>query len=234
MWLWCCVQVYLSLPAGVSMTEGHCLICPLQHHYSATELDEDVWLEIQVCGSCVSSIHAKIIFHVMLSFEGLVQGWLGDKFIHWRCFIVLSCFGVLWCACLSPRIWTVCSWKHTLTHVKDGTWSLSVSHYPENWVTWLPFILRSVSVLTLLTLLKIIMRTFTVEHGWYIFCVCLQKAIMECDEEWAMNKKVVDLSSKTIRQAVRSFVSFLKDFSLISALCLTFLFPLQPPFIRPC
>ena len=42
-------------------------------------------------------------------------------------------------------------------------------------------------------------------------CVCLQKAIMECDEEWAMNKKVVDLSSKDIRQAVNSFISFLKD-----------------------
>lgn len=48
MCLWRCVQVYLSLPAGVSMTEGHCLICPLQHHCSATGLDEDVWSEIQV------------------------------------------------------------------------------------------------------------------------------------------------------------------------------------------
>lgn len=48
MCFWCCVQVYLSLPAGVSMTEGHCLICPLQHHCSATGLDEDVWTEIQV------------------------------------------------------------------------------------------------------------------------------------------------------------------------------------------
>ncbi|KAG7226012.1 hypothetical protein INR49_018622 [Caranx melampygus] len=41
-------KVYLSLPAGVSMTEGHCLICPLQHHCSATGLDEDVWSEMQV------------------------------------------------------------------------------------------------------------------------------------------------------------------------------------------
>ncbi|MEQ2245831.1 hypothetical protein ILYODFUR_031964 [Ilyodon furcidens] len=41
-------KVYLSLPTGVSMTEGHCLICPLQHHSSATGLDEDVWSEMQV------------------------------------------------------------------------------------------------------------------------------------------------------------------------------------------
>lgn len=33
--------------------------------------------------------------------------------------------------------------------------------------------------------------------------VGLQKAIMECDEEWAMNKKVVELSSKDIRHSVR-------------------------------
>lgn len=30
---------------------------------------------------------------------------------------------------------------------------------------------------------------------------------MECDEEWAMNKKVVDLSSKNIRQAVSCIFS---------------------------
>lgn len=48
MQLWSFLQVYLSLPAGVSMTEGQCLICPLQHHTSATGLDEDVWSEMQV------------------------------------------------------------------------------------------------------------------------------------------------------------------------------------------
>ena len=46
-----CVQSYLSLPAGVSMTEGHCLISPLQHHCSATGLDEDIWSEMQVSQS---------------------------------------------------------------------------------------------------------------------------------------------------------------------------------------
>lgn len=40
---------------------------------------------------------------------------------------------------------------------------------------------------------------------------------MECDEEWAMNKKVVDLSSKNIRQAV-SCVFFPKRNSKIDLL----------------
>lgn len=73
--------------------------------------------------------------------------------------------------------------------------------------------------------------------------VCLQKAIMECDEEWAMNKKIVDLSSKDIRHAVCSFVfsiflwfSFLFVPPTFSQSCLTcffcnllsFIFPLSP------
>lgn len=42
------VQVYLCLPNSVSLTEGHCLIVPIQHHTAATGLDEDIWSEIQV------------------------------------------------------------------------------------------------------------------------------------------------------------------------------------------
>ncbi|XP_071411047.1 CWF19-like protein 2 isoform X2 [Pithys albifrons albifrons] len=41
-------KVYLSLPSNQSLTEGHCLIAPLQHHTAATLLDEDIWEEIQM------------------------------------------------------------------------------------------------------------------------------------------------------------------------------------------
>uniref|UniRef100_A0A4W6BST2 CWF19 like cell cycle control factor 2 n=1 Tax=Lates calcarifer TaxID=8187 RepID=A0A4W6BST2_LATCA len=45
--------------------------------------------------------------------------------------------------------------------------------------------------------------------------IYFKKAIMECDEEWAMNKKIVDLSSKDIRQAVpRGLPYFAVDFGL--------------------
>ncbi|KAM9468571.1 CWF19-like protein 2 isoform 1-T1 [Clarias gariepinus] len=45
--------------------------------------------------------------------------------------------------------------------------------------------------------------------------IYFKKAIMECDEEWAMNKKVVDLASKNIRQAVpRGLPYFSVDFGL--------------------
>lgn len=51
LWLACVFllsQVYLCLPNSVSLTEGHCLIVPIQHHTAATGLDEDIWSEIQV------------------------------------------------------------------------------------------------------------------------------------------------------------------------------------------
>ena len=57
-----------------------------------------------------------------------------------------------------------------------------------------------------------------------MFPVCLQKAIIDCDEEWAMNKKVVDLSSKDVRQSVCSlfslsfYQSVVDHFSLVIAL----------------
>ncbi|KAK9402447.1 CWF19-like 2 [Crotalus adamanteus] len=40
-------KVYLSVPRYQSLTEGHCLIIPMQHYTAATLLDEDIWEEIQ-------------------------------------------------------------------------------------------------------------------------------------------------------------------------------------------
>lgn len=42
------IKVYLCLPNHRSLTEGHCLIVPMQHVASGTAVDEDVWNEIQV------------------------------------------------------------------------------------------------------------------------------------------------------------------------------------------
>lgn len=141
---------------------------------------------------------------------------------------VLSCSGVLWCVCLSPRTWTVCSWKHTLIPVNDDTWSSSVSRCPENWVIWLPYTLRSVYFYTVPSPVRCIMSGITLGGGNTV-CVCFQKAIMECDEEWAMNKKVVDLSSKHIRQAVSPLCH---QWKISVPFFLPHLFPLSPPFIH--
>ncbi len=56
------VQVYLCLPNSVSLTEGHCLIVPIQHHTAATGLDEDIWSEIQV-----QSLQTPVLVYVYSS-----------------------------------------------------------------------------------------------------------------------------------------------------------------------
>uniref|UniRef100_A0A8C4HR64 CWF19 like cell cycle control factor 2 n=1 Tax=Dicentrarchus labrax TaxID=13489 RepID=A0A8C4HR64_DICLA len=133
-------KVYLSLPAGVSMTEGHCRICPLQHHCSATGLDEDVWSEMQ--------LFRRTLVRMFESQE-------------------LDC--VFMETHMNPR--------------KRQHMVLECIPLPRELGDMAP--------------------------------IYFKKAIMECDEEWAMNKKIVDLSSKDIRQAVpRALPYFAVDFGL--------------------
>ncbi|XP_041851108.1 CWF19-like protein 2 isoform X2 [Melanotaenia boesemani] len=133
-------KVYLSLPAGVSMTDGHCLITPLQHHCSATGLDEDVWSEMQ--------LFRRTLVRMFESQE-------------------LDC--VFMETCMNPRR-------------------------------------RQHMVLECIPLPK--------ELG-DMAPIYFKKAIMECDEEWAMNKKIVDLSSKDVRRAVpQGLPYFAVDFGL--------------------
>ncbi|XP_054453040.1 CWF19-like protein 2 [Anoplopoma fimbria] len=133
-------KVYLSLPAGVSMTEGHCHICPLQHHCSATGLDEDVWSEMQ--------LFRRTLVRLFESQE-------------------LDC--VFMETHMNPR--------------KRQHMVLECIPLPRELGDMAP--------------------------------IYFKKAIMECDEEWAMNKKVVDLSSKDIRHAVpRGLPYFAVDFGL--------------------
>ncbi|XP_028276162.1 CWF19-like protein 2 [Parambassis ranga] len=133
-------KVYLSLPPGVSMTEGHCLICPLQHHCSATGLDEDVWSEMQ--------LFRRTLVRMFESQELDCVFMETHMNLRRRLHMVLECIPL-------PR------------ELGD----MAPIYY--------------------------------------------KKAIMECDEEWAMNKKVVDLSQKNVRQAIpRGLPYFAVDFGL--------------------
>ncbi|XP_015244822.1 PREDICTED: CWF19-like protein 2 [Cyprinodon variegatus] len=133
-------KAYLSLPAGVSLTEGHCLICPLQHHSSATGLDEDVWSEIQ--------LFRRTLVRMFESQE-------------------LDC--VFMETYMNPR--------------RKQHMVLECIPLPRELGDMAP--------------------------------IYFKKAILECDEEWAMNKRLVDLSSKDIRRAVpRGLPYFAVDFGL--------------------
>ncbi|XP_060035776.1 CWF19-like protein 2 isoform X2 [Erinaceus europaeus] len=133
-------KVYLCLPNFRSLTEGHCLIVPLQHHRAATLLDEDIWEEIQMFRkSLVKMFEDKGLDCIFLETNMSMK-----KQYH----MVYECIPV-----------------------------------PKEVGDMAP--------------------------------IYFKKAIMESDEEWSMNKKLIDLSSKDIRQSVpRGLPYFSVDFGL--------------------
>ncbi|XP_066522777.1 CWF19-like protein 2 [Hoplias malabaricus] len=133
-------KVYLSLPNSLSLTEGHCLIAPLQHHCSCTGLDEDVWHEIEMFRrALVKMFESQDLDCVFL------ESYRNPKK---RLHLLYECIPL-------PR------------ELGDSA------------------------------------------------PIYFKKALLEADEEWAMNKKVVDLSSKNIRESIpRGLPYFSVDFGL--------------------
>ncbi|XP_051011824.1 CWF19-like protein 2 [Acomys russatus] len=134
------VKVYLCLPNVQSLTEGHCLIIPLQHHQAATLLDEDIWEEIQIFRkSLVKMFEDKGLDCVFL------EANMGMKKQY---HMVYECIPL-----------------------------------PKEMGDMAP--------------------------------IYFKKAILDSDEEWSMNKKLIDLSSKDIRKSVpRNLPYFAVDFGL--------------------
>lgn len=50
---------FLMLPRHKSLTEGHCLIIPMQHIAAGTALDEDVWSEMQVFRKTLTQMYRE-------------------------------------------------------------------------------------------------------------------------------------------------------------------------------
>ncbi|XP_053564539.1 CWF19-like protein 2 isoform X2 [Bombina bombina] len=134
------VKVYLSLPNYVSLTDGHCLIVPLQHYTAATLLDEDIWNEIQMFRKAlVKMFEARDLDCVFIESNIIVK-----KRFH----LVYECIPL-----------------------------------PKEAGDMAP--------------------------------IYFKKAIMESDEEWSMNKKLIDLSTKDIRRSVpKGLPYFSVDFGL--------------------
>ncbi|XP_066227688.1 CWF19-like protein 2 [Saccopteryx leptura] len=134
------IKVFLCLPNFRSLTEGHCLIVPLQHHRAATLLDEDIWEEIQVFRrSLVKMFEVKGLDCIFLETNVTMK-----KQHH----MVYECIPL-----------------------------------PKEVGDMAP--------------------------------IYFKKAIMESDEEWSMNKKLIDLSSKDIRKSVpKGLPYFSVDFGL--------------------
>ncbi|XP_074160456.1 CWF19-like protein 2 isoform X1 [Sminthopsis crassicaudata] len=134
------IKVYLCLPNCQSLTEGHCLIVPLQHHTAATLLDEDIWEEIQ-------------------SFRKALVKMFEDK--------ELDCIFL------------------------ETNMNMNKRYHMVYECIPLPKDIGDMAP------------------------IYFKKAIMESDEEWSMNKKLIDLSSRDIRKSVpRGLPYFSVDFGL--------------------
>uniref|UniRef100_A0ABM5FWG7 CWF19-like protein 2 isoform X1 n=1 Tax=Pogona vitticeps TaxID=103695 RepID=A0ABM5FWG7_9SAUR len=133
-------KVYLSLPNYQSLTEGHCMIVPMQHYTAATLLDEDIWQEIQVFRKTLVK---------MFEAQGLDCVFLEINLnIKKRYHMVYECIPL-----------------------------------PKEVGDMAP--------------------------------IYFKKAIMESDEEWSMNKKLIDLSSKDVRKSVpKGLPYFCVDFGV--------------------
>lgn len=133
-------KVYMCLPNCLSLTDGHCLIAPLQHYHSATLLDEDIWEEIQMFRKTLVK---------MFESKGLDCVFLETNIdTKKRYHMVYECIPL-----------------------------------PKEVGDMAP--------------------------------IYFKKAIMESDEEWSMNKKLIDLSSRNVRKSVpKGLPYFCVDFGL--------------------
>ncbi|KAM4043967.1 CWF19-like protein 2 [Anomaloglossus baeobatrachus] len=134
------VKVYLCLPNHLSLTEGHCLIVPLQHYTATTLLDEDIWNEIQMFRKTLVKLFAD---------KGLDCVFLETNInLKKRFHLVYECIPL-----------------------------------PKEIGDMAP--------------------------------IYFKKAILESDEEWSMNKKLIDLSMKDVRRSVpKGLPYFSVDFGL--------------------
>ncbi|XP_046751822.1 CWF19-like protein 2 [Diprion similis] len=49
-------KVYMSLPSHGSLTTGHCILAPIHHVVCQTQLDEDVWEELQIFRKAITKM----------------------------------------------------------------------------------------------------------------------------------------------------------------------------------
>ncbi|XP_078047936.1 CWF19-like protein 2 [Augochlora pura] len=126
-------EICLSLPACTSLTEGHCIITPVQHIACQLQLDEDIWRKLKVFKQALYNMFAEenkypVFFEVHKSRQ---------KFLHMQ----LECVPL-----------------------------------PKEIGELIP--------------------------------IYFKKALLECETEWSMNRKIINLEHKDVRQAIPNGLSY--------------------------
>ena len=134
------INVYLAAPDYESLTEGHCLLVPMQHVVCSTALDENVWSEVEVFKKGLTRMFSDMEQDVVY-----IESYTDTKR---KAHMMIECIPI-------PK-----------------------------------------------------------EEG-FMAPMYFKKAIMESDEEWAQNKKLVDTSKKGLRNSVPpGFPYFAVDFGI--------------------
>ncbi|XP_065897153.1 CWF19-like protein 2 [Dysidea avara] len=132
------INVYLAAPDYESLTEGHCLLVPMQHVVCSTALDENVWSEVEVFKKGLTRMFSDLEQDMVY-----IESYTDTKR---KAHMMIECIPI-------PK-----------------------------------------------------------EEG-FMAPMYFKKAIMESDEEWAQNKKLVDTSKKGLRNSVPpGFPYFAVDF----------------------
>ena len=121
------INTYLSVPVHQSLTEGHCLIVPMEHTICSMQMDENVWSEVQVFQKGLTRMFADHNMDLIF-----METYTSTKRRSHMC---IECIPV-------PK--------------EEG--ELAPMYF--------------------------------------------KKAILECDEEWAQNKKLIDTRQKGVRNSI--------------------------------
>ncbi|XP_076177300.1 CWF19-like protein 2 isoform X2 [Ptiloglossa arizonensis] len=126
-------EICLSLPHYTSLTEGHCIITPIEHVASQLRLDENVWKKLKILKQCL-----------------------------YKMFIDQNQY---------PVFYEIYKSRHKFSHMQ-----LECVPLPKEIGESVPMYFK--------------------------------KALLECETEWSMNKKVINLERKDIRQAIPNGLSY--------------------------
>ncbi|XP_076291702.1 CWF19-like protein 2 [Lasioglossum baleicum] len=126
-------EICLSLPAYTSLTEGHCMITPVQHIACQLQLDENIWEKLKAYKQALYNMFAE-----------------QNKY---------------------PVFYEIYKNRHKFAHMQ-----LECVPLPKEIGELIPMYFK--------------------------------KALLECETEWSMNKKIIDLEHKDIKQAVPNGLSY--------------------------
>ncbi|PWN52433.1 hypothetical protein IE53DRAFT_340599 [Violaceomyces palustris] len=90
-------RVYLAMPEWEGLTDGHCIIVPMQHHLSSLEAEDDTWDEIKNFMKCLMQMAAKknegvIFYETVVSLKHQKHTYIEAVPVPWDLYLDLPAY----------------------------------------------------------------------------------------------------------------------------------------------